>query len=176
MVHSHIRFITRFRLRLTLGSRLGYEPTFAIAIPVHPIEKNRNRIINLGCERTFKNVTLTGKMGMQQILPVTLPVKKIKGAARQHYGNGVVRCEQTFSPQLFHQLIPQFDYFGRSAIHLKVARNKILKKSFQPRSSGQSQNHLQLVGLKLRNGFGKRFTRKCLSLSKISFFLRSPIL
>ena len=40
-----------------------------------------------------------GKMGMQPILPVTVLVKKIKGAAHQCYGHGdgVVRCEQTFS-------------------------------------------------------------------------------
>ena len=38
-------------------------------------------------------------MGMQSILPVTVPVKKIKGAARQcyGYGDGVVQCEQTLS-------------------------------------------------------------------------------
>ena len=38
-------------------------------------------------------------MGMQLILPVTVPVKKIKGAARQCYGDGdgVVRSEQTFN-------------------------------------------------------------------------------
>ena len=32
-----------------------------------------------------KNATLTGKMGMQPILPVTVSVIKIKGAARQRY-------------------------------------------------------------------------------------------
>ena len=33
-------------------------------------------------------------MGMQPILPVTLPFKKIKGAACQRYGdsNGVIQC------------------------------------------------------------------------------------
>ena len=33
---------------------------------------------------------------MQPILPVTVPVKKIKGATRQRYGDGdgVVRCKQ----------------------------------------------------------------------------------
>ena len=40
-------------------------------------------------------------MGMQRILPVTLPVKKIKGAAGKRYGDGdvdgLVWCEQTFS-------------------------------------------------------------------------------
>ena len=48
------------------------------------------------------NVTLTGKMGMQPILPVTVPIKKIKGATHQCYGDGdgVVRCEQTFSSLL----------------------------------------------------------------------------
>ena len=32
-----------------------------------------------------KNATLTGKMGMQPILTVTVPIRKIKGAARQQY-------------------------------------------------------------------------------------------
>ena len=31
------------------------------------------------------NATLTGKMGMQPILPITVSVRKIKGAAHQHY-------------------------------------------------------------------------------------------
>ena len=39
-----------------------------------------------------------GTMGMQPILPFTVPVKKIKDAARQRYieGDGVAWCEQTF--------------------------------------------------------------------------------
>ena len=36
-------------------------------------------------------------MGMQPILPITVTVKKIKGAARQCYGGGVVQCEQTLT-------------------------------------------------------------------------------
>ena len=38
-----------------------------------------------------------GQMGMQPILPVTVPIKKIKGVTSQCYGDGdgVVRCEQT---------------------------------------------------------------------------------
>ena len=38
-------------------------------------------------------------MGVQPILPITVPVKKIKGAARQYYsdGDGVVQYEQSFS-------------------------------------------------------------------------------
>ena len=38
-------------------------------------------------------------MGMQPILPITVPVKKNKGAAHQYYGDGdeVIWCEQTFS-------------------------------------------------------------------------------
>ena len=38
-------------------------------------------------------------MGMQPILPVTVPVKKIKGATHQCYGggDGGIRCEQTFN-------------------------------------------------------------------------------
>ena len=45
---------------------------------------------------SVSNVTLTGKMGMQTILPITVPMKKIKGAVGQCYsdGDGVVRCEQ----------------------------------------------------------------------------------
>ena len=37
-------------------------------------------------------------MGVQSILPVAMPVLKIKGAAHQRYsdGDGVVRCEQIF--------------------------------------------------------------------------------
>ena len=43
------------------------------------------------------NVTLTDKMGMQPVLPVKVPIKKLKGAAHQCYNDsdGVVRCEQT---------------------------------------------------------------------------------
>ena len=46
---------------------------------------------------TVTNVALMGKMGTQPILPITVSVKKIKGAAHQRYGEGdrVVRCEQT---------------------------------------------------------------------------------
>ena len=33
-------------------------------------------------------------MGKQPILSITVPVRMIKGAARQRYGDGVVRCEQ----------------------------------------------------------------------------------
>ena len=44
---------------------------------------------------------LTDKMGMQPILPVTVPFKKIKGEGFRCYGDGngdgVVRCEQTFT-------------------------------------------------------------------------------
>ena len=54
MVHSHL-------LRdavLPLGSRMGFEPIFAIgiAIPIHPIEKNRNCIpvINRRCQWTLR--------------------------------------------------------------------------------------------------------------------------
>ena len=37
---------------------------------------------------TVTNVMLIGKMGMQPILPITVPVKKIKGAARQCNNDG----------------------------------------------------------------------------------------
>ena len=45
------------------------------------------------------NVTLMGKMCMQPILPVTVLIKKIKGAARQRYGDsdGVRWGEQAFT-------------------------------------------------------------------------------
>ena len=48
---------------------------------------------------TITNVTLTGKMGMQTILPSTASVNKIKVVTCQCYGDGdgVVRCEQTLS-------------------------------------------------------------------------------
>ena len=40
-------------------------------------------------------VTLTGKTGTQLILPITVPIKNIKGAARQRYGDGdgIALCE-----------------------------------------------------------------------------------
>ena len=40
-------------------------------------------------------VALTGKMGMQPILPITVTVKKIKGAIHQCYGDsdGFTQCE-----------------------------------------------------------------------------------
>ena len=41
---------------------------------------------------TITNVTLTAKMGIQ---PIIVPVKKIKGAARQCNVNRVVRYEQS---------------------------------------------------------------------------------
>ena len=40
-------------------------------------------------------------MGMQPILPITVPIKKIiKGATRQHYGDGdeIAWCEWAFFP------------------------------------------------------------------------------
>ena len=44
---------------------------------------------------TVTFVTLTGKMGMQPTMSVTVPIKRIKDAARQCYsdGDGVVRRE-----------------------------------------------------------------------------------
>ena len=36
-------------------------------------------------------------MGMQPILPITVLVKKTKGAAHQRDGDGVIRCEHTLS-------------------------------------------------------------------------------
>ena len=45
------------------------------------------------------NVTLMGRMGYIPILPVTQPIKKIKGVVCQCYGDrdGVVWCERTFN-------------------------------------------------------------------------------
>ena len=42
---------------------------------------------------------LMAKMGMQPILPVTVPIKKIKGDFSKCYGDGdgVIRCEQTLN-------------------------------------------------------------------------------
>ena len=37
---------------------------------------------------TVANVIWMGKIGMQHILSVTVPVKEIKGAAHQCYGDG----------------------------------------------------------------------------------------
>ena len=48
-----------------------------------------------------------GKMGIQPSLPVKVPVKKIKGVARERYsdGDGVARCEQTLrSSAVLHVL------------------------------------------------------------------------
>ena len=38
---------------------------------------------------------------MQPFLPITVPVKKVKGVARQCYvdGDGIARCEQPLSPE-----------------------------------------------------------------------------
>ena len=49
--------------------------------------------------KVILNVTLTGKVGMQPILPNTVPIKKIKGVTHQQYGDsrGVLRCEQTLT-------------------------------------------------------------------------------
>ena len=51
---------------------------------------------------TITNTTLKGKMDNQPILPVTVPVKKIKGATHQCYGGGdrVVQCEQTLNKEV----------------------------------------------------------------------------
>ena len=56
-----------------------------------------------GLFEVCSHVTLKGKMGMQPILPVTLPVKKIKGAARQYYGDDdrAIWCKQTFTRNVF---------------------------------------------------------------------------
>ena len=49
---------------------------------------------------TVTNGTLTDLIGMQPILPITVPVKMIKGAACQCYVDcdGAIRCEQTLKP------------------------------------------------------------------------------
>ena len=51
-------------------------------------------------------------MDTQPILPVTVSVKKIKGAARQRYGDGdgdgVVRCQKAFMPNVFNVSILRY--------------------------------------------------------------------
>ena len=37
-VYSHLRFITRLRSRLPLGSRMGCAPIFIIVIPINTIK------------------------------------------------------------------------------------------------------------------------------------------
>ena len=51
------------------------------------------------CHRQLKNCYVDGQMGMEPILPVSVPVKKIKRAARQHYIDGDVdaRCERALT-------------------------------------------------------------------------------
>ena len=46
---------------------------------------------------------------MQPILPITVPVKKIKGAAHQCYGDSdeVVRCERTFAQGVCGDIVNQ---------------------------------------------------------------------
>ena len=53
------------------------------------------------CRRHRNKRHIDRQMGLQPVLPVTVPIKKIEGAHRQCYGDGdgVVRCEQTL-PQL----------------------------------------------------------------------------
>ena len=64
-------------------------------------------------------------MGMQPVLPITLTIKKIKGTARQCYsdGDGVVRCEWTFTCKFYrwvtlqtaqqvHKFIKQYLYWS----------------------------------------------------------------
>ena len=48
------------------------------------------------------NIALTGKIDLQPILSVTVPVKKIKGAFHQCYvdSNGVAQCEQSLKVTL----------------------------------------------------------------------------
>ena len=47
------------------------------------------------------------KVGIQPILPVTVTVKKIKGVARQCYGDGdeVIQCEQALRITKLQQLL-----------------------------------------------------------------------
>ena len=45
--------------------------------------------------RDCNKVTLTDRMEVQPLLFVTAPIKKIKGANRPYYGDGVFRCGQT---------------------------------------------------------------------------------
>ena len=80
---------------------------------------------------TVTNVTLTGKMGVQPILSVTVPVKKIKGATRKCYGDGdgVVRCEQALIVAIHHGLI--HCCFTDCFVHLFTTRDEHLPVSLQ---------------------------------------------
>ena len=67
-------------------------------------------------------------MYMQPILAITVPVKKIKGAARQCYGDGdgdgVVRCEQALIVAIQHGSIHRC--FTDCSAHLFTTRDEIL--------------------------------------------------
>ena len=74
---------------------------------------------------------------MQPILPVTLLVKKIKGAARQHHGDGdgVVWCEKTFNATIqlrfYTYFILSFLRHGESyTSHIHVFKVKSSKNKF----------------------------------------------
>ena len=72
--------------------------------PLRPVHTERHCHVNVTVN--VKKRYVDGQMGMQPILPVTVPVKKIKGADRQHYIDGDVntQCEQTFKPWMGYGL------------------------------------------------------------------------
>ena len=73
-------FIKKFRVPLTKSLTLRINANKSLFTPTDFVTI------------TETNVTLMGKMSMQLILPITVPVKKIKGATRQRYSDGVVCC------------------------------------------------------------------------------------
>ena len=77
--------------------------------------RRRERAPNVCSHQTTTSQTLRGqaKTGMQPILPVVVPVTKIKGTTH-HYadGNGVVWCKQTFT---IHISVPETTIFRFSA-------------------------------------------------------------
>ena len=80
---------------VTLTSKMSFSSILSVKVSVKKIKGAAHKTLTL-TERVNEastNVTLTGKMGMQPILPI----KKVKGAARLHYGDVVDRCEQTIN-------------------------------------------------------------------------------
>ena len=77
-------------------------------------------------------VTLTGKMGMQPILPVTVTVKKTKGAARQHCGDGDSDARCGCTATLFTGSNFTFNHLcfsNTSRSHKKPGQRKFDKKN-----------------------------------------------
>ena len=82
---------------VTLTSKMSFSSILSVKVSVKKIKGAAHKTFTL-TERVNEastNVTLTGKMGVQPILPI----KNVKGAARLHHGDGdlVVRCEKTIN-------------------------------------------------------------------------------